>query len=84
MGEEYTPVDPGLGIGGQQRGLELAGRQHHLLIGTIEHVAIDIHIMERVVGPNLLHLAVGIDQRLPVPQTNVVDGRCIGLERLEG
>ena len=40
--------------------------------------------MELVVGPNLLQLSVGIHQRLPVPQPDIVDGRLVGLERLEG
>ena len=46
-------------------------------------VTIHIHIMELVVGPNFLQLTVGIHQRLPVPQPNVVNGRLVGLERLE-
>ena len=67
VSEQHMVVDPGLGIGGEERGLELAGRQGHPLICAIEMVTIHIHIMELVVGPNLLQLTVGIHQRLPVP-----------------
>jgi hypothetical protein len=77
-------VDPGLGIGRQERGLELAGRQGHPLIDATQPVTIHIHIVELVIGPNLLQLSVRIHQRLPVPQPNVVNGRLVGLERLEG
>ena len=79
--EEHMAVDPRLGVGGSSAGLELAGRQHHLLIGAVELIAIDIHVMELVVGSDLLQLSVRIHQRLPVPQANIVDGRPVGLER---
>ena len=35
VGEKHMTVDPRLGVGGHQRRLELAGRQHHRLIGAI-------------------------------------------------
>ena len=76
-------VDPGLRIGRQQRRLELARRQHHLLIGAAQPIAVDVHVEEFVVGPDLLELRVGVHQRLPVPQADVVDGRAVGLERGE-
>src|SRR6516225_2214079 len=38
--------------------------------------------MELVIGPDLLQLTVGVDQRLPVPQPDVVDGGGVGRERL--
>ena len=38
--------------------------------------------MEPVVGPDLLHLTVGVLRRLPVPQPDVVDGGLIGFQRL--
>ena len=85
VSEEHMEVDPGLGVGRKERRrVELAGRQHHLLIRAVELVAIDVHVMELVVGPDLLQLSVGVHQRLPVPQPDVVDGRAVVLERLEG
>ena len=84
VGEEHVAVDPGLRVRRQQRGFQLAGREHHALIRAVEPVAVDVHVMELVVGADLLQLRVGIHQRLPVPQPDVVDGRLVGLERLEG
>ena len=40
--------------------------------------------MELVVGADLLQLHVGVHQRLPVPQPDIVDGCLVGLECLEG
>src|SRR5258708_714323 len=40
--------------------------------------------MELVVGPDLLQLTVRMHQRLPVPQPDIVNGRLVGLKRLEG
>ena len=77
------PVDPRLRIGGEECGLELPGRQHHLLIGTVEPIAIHVHVPELVVGPDLLQLSIRGHQRLLIPEPNVVDGRLIGLERVE-
>jgi hypothetical protein len=82
--ERHVAVDPGLGVGGKQRGLELARRQHHLLIDAVEPVAIHVHVMKAVIGPDLLQLRIGIHQRLPVPQPDVVDRRLVGLQGLDG
>ncbi len=76
-------VDRGLGVGRKPRRIEFAGRKHHLLIRAAKVIAIDVHIIELVIGPDLLQLRVGIHQRLPVPQPDVVDGRAVVLERLE-
>src|SRR5262249_29725034 len=62
--------------------LQLARGEHHRLIGAVEPVAVDVDVVEAIIGPDLLYLAVGVHQRLPVPQTNVVDGRAIGVEGL--
>ena len=40
--------------------------------------------MEFVVGADLLQLRVGVRQRLPVPQPDILDCRLVGFERLEG
>ena len=76
-------VDPGLRIGRQQRRFQLARRQQHLLIGAIQPIAVDIHVQELVIGPDFLELGIGVLQRPPVPQPDVVDGRAVGLERGE-
>ena len=46
-------------------------------------VAIDVDIEELVVGADLLQLRVGVHERLPVPQPNVVDRSGVVLQRLE-
>ena len=67
VGEQQMQVDPGLRVGRQQRGIELARREHHLLIGAVEMVAIDVDVEELVVGADFLQLRIGVEQRLPVP-----------------
>ena len=54
------------------------------MVGTIEPVAINVKIMEFVVGADLLQLGVGIRQGQPVPQPDIFDCRLVGLQRLEG
>ena len=46
-------------------------------------VAIDVDVEEPVVGADLLQLRVGVHQRLPVPQPDVVDGAAIVLAATE-
>ena len=84
MGEEHMQVDPCLGVGRQQRRFKLPGRQRYLLIRAAEHVAIDVDVVELVVGADFLQLGVCVHQRLPVPEPDVVDGRPVVLKRLEG
>src|SRR5678815_1108136 len=38
---------------------QLAGGQHHLAIGAVDHVAVVVDIDEFVIGPNFLQLRVG-------------------------
>ncbi len=54
------------------------------MVGTIEPVAINVKIMEFVVGADLLQLGVGIRQGQPIPQPDIFDRRLVGLQRLEG
>src|SRR5437899_788984 len=77
-------MDPCLGIRRQQGGPQFASREHYALVGAIEPVAIDVKIMEFVVSADLLQLRVGVRQGQPVPQPDILDGRLVGVERLEG
>ena len=81
MREQHVPIDPCLSVRREQRGVELAGRQHHLLVGSVEPVPIHIHVPELVVGPDLLQLSIGRQERQLIPQPDIVDRRLIGLER---
>ena len=45
-------------------------------------VAINVDVEEPVIGADLLELRVGVQQRLPVPQPDVVDGFAVVLQRL--
>ena len=60
------------------------GRQHHLLIGTAQVIAIHVNVQEAVIGADFLQLGVGVHQRPPVPQPDVVDRPAILLQRLVG
>ena len=54
------------------------------MVRPVEPIAVDVHVMEFVIGADFLQLHVGIHQRMPVPQPYVVDGCLVGLECLEG
>ena len=54
------------------------------MVGAVEPIAINVKIMEFVVGADLLQLRIGIRQRQPVPQPDIFDCRLVGLQRLEG
>ena len=84
MGKQHVAVDPCLGVRRQQGGPQFASREHHALVGTVEPVAINVQIMEFVIGADLLQLGVGIRQGQPIPQPDIFDGRLVGLQRLEG
>ena len=84
VSEQHMPVNPCLGVRRQQGGAQFASREHHALVGTIKPVAINVKIMEFVIGADFLQLCVGIRQGQPVPQPDVLDCRLVGLQRLEG
>ena len=84
MRKQHVAVDPGLGVRRQQGRPQFARREHHALVGTIEPVAINVEIIEFIVGADFLQLRVGIRQGQPIPQPDIVDGRLVGLQRLEG
>ena len=76
--EDEPFVDPR--AAGQRRGVELAGRQHHLAHATVDVVAVVVHRDEVVVRPDDLQLAEGLQQRLMIPEPDVVDGLPIALD----
>ncbi len=72
VGEDQPLVDPGLA---RQVGVrELPGREHDLEVLVAHGIAVVVHVAEPVVGPDLLELAVGLEQRVLVPEPDVPDG----------
>ncbi len=71
VGEDEPLVDPGLVR--QVRVGQLPRGQHDLQVLVVHGVAVVVHILEVVVGPDLLQLAVGLEQRLLVPEPDVLD-----------
>jgi len=49
-----------------------SGGEHDLLHLAVDAIAVVVHGLELVVGPNLLNLPKGIEQRLLIPQANVL------------
>ena len=74
-------VDPGLRALGQQRGVELARREHHLRVLPLDLVAIDVDVAKVVVEADFLELPIGRDQRARVPHPDVIDSRRVIGER---
>ena len=86
MGVDQLLVDPVAAALGQLLDVQLARRQHHLAHGAVEVVAIDVDVGKVVVSANLLLLAQGVLQRVPVPQADVLQrglivGRVGGIDR---
>ena len=76
MGVLEVPVDPAAALTGQICG-EFPCRQHDLPIISIDPIAINVDIAERVVRTDLLELAEGLAQRAMIPDADVVDRRLI-------
>ena len=73
-------VDPGLGLFGQLIRPQLAGREHHRARPVLQRVARHVHVPEFIVGADLLQLAVGVLQGLPVPETDVSQRILVGFQ----
>src|SRR6185369_6762909 len=71
MGEDEALVDPVLAR--EVRVGEFARRQHDLGILAVHQVAVVIHIEKLVVRPDLLQLAVRLEQRGMIPEPDVLD-----------
>ena len=71
MREGESLVGPG--SVGQALRVQLAGGQHDLAVLTVDDVAVVVDRDEVVVGPDLLDLAEGVEERLVVPQADVSD-----------
>ena len=82
MGEGQVLVDEGPGR--QRRRVELPGREQDLAVPAVDLVAVVVHRDEVVVGADLLELPEGLEQRLPVPEPDVLDGRRVGLDVGQG
>ena len=82
VGEGEALVDPGSvrqALGGQ-----LPRREHDLAELSVDHVAVVVDARELVIGPDLLNLGEGVEERAVVPEPDVVEGRSVGLDVLEG
>ena len=78
MRERQLLVDPGPAR--QAARVQLARREHDLPVLAVDDVAVVVDRDEVVVRPDLLHLAEGVEQRLIVPERNVLDRRRVALE----
>ncbi len=72
VGVDQLLVDPVAAALGQLLDVQLARRQHHLAQGAVEVVAVDVDVGKVVVGADLLLLAQGVLQGVPVPQADVL------------
>ena len=77
-------VDPLLSGGRKLGEIELTGADLELLVLARDRVAVDVDVVERVVGANRLELFVGVLERRVVPQPKVVDGDLVVLHFLQG
>ena len=80
VGVLQPAVDPGDALAGQIAG-QLAGREQHLPLAIAHPVPVDVDVLERIVGADLLQLPEGLLERLPIPKTNVVDRVPVRLDR---
>ena len=60
---------------GSDAELSSRGDEQHLAVLPVDPVAVVVHRDEIVVGADLLQLAEGLQQRVPIPQPHVLDGR---------
>ena len=80
MGELEVPVDPR--ARGDPRGVELTRRDQHLSLAVVEHVAIDIGVVELVERAQALQPLVRELEDLGVPEAYVADGFAVVDEAL--
>ena len=73
-------VDPGSGR--QRRIGDLPRGEHHLPVFAVDRVAVVVDAGELVVGPHLLELAVGLQERRMVPEPDVLHGQVVLLQVL--
>jgi len=78
VGEDQAFVDPVLA--GQICVGEFPGRQHDLEILTVHGIAVVVHVLKPVVGPDLLQLAVGAQERGVIPEADVPDRRVVFID----
>ena len=56
-------------------GVQLARRQHHLPVVAVDHVPVVVDVLEVVVRADFLNLRERLQQRLVIPQPDVLDRR---------
>ncbi len=82
VGERQVLVDPGSVR--QTAGKQFPRRQQGLLVFPINRVSVVVHRGELVIRPDLLDLAQGFQQRLLVPEPDVLDGGLVFPDVLGG
>ncbi len=73
MGVDELLVDPVAAADGELVDVELALGEHDLAGGAVDAVAVDVDVGEVVVGADLLDLAEGVLERVPVPEADVLE-----------
>ena len=68
-------VFPVLRFRRQQADIVFPGGEIHLLQAAVDHVAVDIHVGEMVVGADTLQLLIDVIQEFRIPHWNVVQVR---------
>ncbi len=53
--------------------VQLPGGEHHLAVGSVKGVAVNVHVLEIVIGPDFLELFVGTQKRPVVPEADILD-----------
>ena len=76
--EDEPFVDPG--AVGQRCWIELARREHHLAHSAVDFVAVVVDRDEVVVRPDLLNLPERLEQRLMIPEPDVIERLAIPLD----
>ena len=80
MGVLQSAVHPGDALAGQIA-RQLAGREQHLSLVVADVIPVDVDVLECVVAADLLQLPEGLLERLPIPETDVVDRVPVRLDR---
>ena len=57
--------------------IEFARREQHVSHLAVDHVAVVVHTDEIIICPDRLQLAEGLEERLTIPESHVVERRAV-------